>query len=123
MSVAVINYDWRMVRWQPDSRGRLEQAAMALYSEQGFEKTTVAEIATEAGLTERTFFRHFADKREVLFSGAGQLQELFVNAVANVPDSAAPIDAITAALDAAGTVLQERREHSRQRRTVIAANA
>ena len=60
----------RMARWEPDSRGRLEQAALELYGERGFEQTTVAEIAERAGLTERTFFRHFADKREVLFGGA-----------------------------------------------------
>ena len=67
MSAAVINYDRRMGRWEPNARGRLEQAAMELYGERGFEQTTVAEIAARAGLTERTFFRHFADKREVLF--------------------------------------------------------
>jgi AcrR family transcriptional regulator len=82
-----------MVRWEPDGRGRLAQAAMELYSQQGFEKTTVAEIAERAGLTERTFFRHFADKREVLFAGAGEFQELLVGAVANAPESLAPIDA------------------------------
>ena len=112
-----------MVRWEPDSRGRLEQAALALYGERGFENTTVAEIATRAGLTERTFFRYFADKREVLFWGAGTLQELLVRAVAGAPDSALPIDALAAALDAAGALLQERRESVRQRQTVIAANA
>ena len=71
MSVPVIDYDPRMTRWEPGGRGRLELAALALYGERGFENTTVAEIAARAGLTERTFFRHFADKREVLFSGAG----------------------------------------------------
>ena len=75
-----------------------------------------------AGLTERTFFRHFADKREVLFQGAASLQELLVNAVAGTPASSAPIDAIAAALAAAGAVLGERRESARQRQTVIAAN-
>ena len=60
-----------MVRWEPNARGRLEQAALSLFGERGFEQTTVAEIAARAGLTERTFFRHFADKREVLFWGAG----------------------------------------------------
>jgi AcrR family transcriptional regulator len=111
-----------MVRWEPDSRGRLEQAALALFGERGFDNTTVADIAARAGLTERTFFRYFTDKREVLFSGAGQLQELLVSAVVKAPDSAAPIDAVAAAIEAAGAVLQERRDYARQRQSVIAAN-
>jgi AcrR family transcriptional regulator len=111
-----------MARWEPDSRGRLEQAALALYGERGFDNTTVAEIAARAGLTERTFFRYFADKREVLFWGAGMLQELLVSAVAGAPASAPPIDAVGAALEAAGALLQERPESARQRQTVIAAN-
>jgi AcrR family transcriptional regulator len=111
-----------MARWEPDSRGRLEQAALALYGERGFENTTVAEIAARAGLTERTFFRYFADKREVLFSGSGALKELLVSAVASAPDSASPIDAVAAALEAAGAVLQERHAFARQRQSVIAAN-
>jgi AcrR family transcriptional regulator len=124
MSVAVISdYDRRMVRWAPDSRGRLEQAALALYGERGFENTTVAEIAARAGLTERTFFRYFADKREVLFWGAGALQVLLVSTVASAPDSAPPIDAVAAALEAAGALLQERRESVRRRQAVIAASA
>jgi AcrR family transcriptional regulator len=109
-------------RWQPNARGRLEQAALQLYVERGFEQTTVAEIAKQAGLTERTFFRHFVDKREVLFWGAGALQELVVSTVASAPDSAAPIHAVAAALEAAGALLQERREFARQRQTIIAAN-
>jgi AcrR family transcriptional regulator len=112
-----------MSRWEPDARGRLEQAALALYGERGFEQTTVAEIAKRAGLTERTFFRHFADKREVLFAGAGSLQDLLVSTLASTPDSAAPINAVAAALEAAGALLQERREYARQRQAVIAANA
>ncbi len=123
MSATVINYYRGMGRWQPNARGRLEQAALELYLERGFEQTTVAEIAKRAGLTERTFFRHFADKREVLFAGAGTLQELLVSTVAGAPDSAAPIDAAAAALQAAGALLQERRGYSRQRQAVIAANA
>ena len=117
------HYHRRMGRWQPDSRGRLEGAALALYGERGFEKTTVAEIAQRAGLTERTFFRHFADKREVLFGGAVTLQELLVSAAVAAPASAAPIDAVASALDAAGALLQERRDFARQRHAVIAANA
>ncbi len=122
MSAAVIKYDRGMSRWEPNARGRLEQAALALYGERGFEQTTVAEIAARAGLTERTFFRHFADKREVLFAGAAALRELLVRAVADAPDSAAPIDAVGAALGAAGALLQQRRGYARQRQAVIAAN-
>ncbi len=123
MSVAVILYDRGMSRWQPNARGRLEQAALQLYSERGFEQTTVAEIATRAGLTERTFFRHFADKREVLFGGESALQEIFTNAIACAPDPLAPIDAVVVALEAGGILIQDRRELVRQRRAVIAANA
>ncbi len=123
MSAAVIIYDHGMGRLEPNARGRLEQAAMELYGERGFEQTTVAEIAARAGLTERTFFRHFADKREVLFWGASALQELFVSTVASAPESAAPIDAVAAALEAAGAALQERREGARQRQAIITANA
>ncbi len=112
-----------MGRWEPDARGRLEQAALELFIERGFEQATVTEIAERAGLTQRTFFRHFADKREVLFAGAGLLREFLVSAVASAPDSAAPIAAVAAALEAAGALLQERRESARQRQAVIAANA
>lgn len=78
---------------EPDSRGRLERAAMDLYGEHGFENTTVAEIAARAGLTERTFFRYFADKREVLFWGSGALQEPLVSAVVATPVAASPMGA------------------------------
>jgi AcrR family transcriptional regulator len=112
-----------MSRWEPNARGRLEQAALELYLERGFDQTTVAEIAARAGLTERTFFRHFADKREVLFAGAGALQNLLVGALASAPDSAAPIDAVAAALQVAGALLQQRAGYAGQRQAVIAANA
>src|SRR5207237_3904467 len=112
-----------MGRWEPDARGRLEQAALALYLERGFENTTVAEIAERAGLTERTFFRHFADKREVLFDGGGALQELVVGTVAAAPGSLAPIDAVAEGLEAAAGLLQDRREFARQRQSVIVASA
>jgi AcrR family transcriptional regulator len=112
-----------MGRWQPDARGRLAQAAFALYSERGFEQTTVAEIAERAGLTERTFFRHFADKREVLFAGADALRELLVSTVTSAPESAAPIDTVAAALETAGAYIQEGGELARQRQAIIAASA
>lgn len=113
-----------MGRWEPDARGRLAQAALALYAERGFETTTVAEIAERAGLTERTFFRHFTDKREVLFAGADALQTLIVGAVANAPDGLAPIDAAAAGLEAAGAhfFVDAQREMSRRRQAAIAAN-
>jgi AcrR family transcriptional regulator len=111
-----------MVRWEPDGRGRLEQAAMELYAERGFENTTVAEIAERAGLTERTFFRHFADKREVLFAGSGIFQATLVDPVADAPGSMEPIDAVAAGLQAAAGLLQERREFARQRQAIIAAS-
>ena len=89
-----------MGRWEPDSRQRLEQAALELYAERGFDDTTVAQIAERAGLTERTFFRHFEDKREMLFGGAGALQDLLVGAVADAPAEASPLEAVAVALDA-----------------------
>ena len=112
-----------MGRWQPDARGRLVQAAFELYSEQGFEQTTVAEIAERAGLTERTFFRHFADKREVLFAGADALRELLIDTVAKAPGSLAPIDAAAAGLQAAGASIQEGGNLAHQRQAIIAASA
>jgi AcrR family transcriptional regulator len=121
MAANVISYDLGMGRWEPNARGRLEQAALDLYLERGFEQVTVAEIARRAGLSERTFFRHFADKREVLFSGASELQDVLVTAVAQAPP--APLDAMASALAAAGTMLQERRDFARRRQAVITANA
>lgn len=112
-----------MGRWEPDARGRLEKAALELYSERGFEQTTVAEIAKRAGLTERTFFRHYADKREVLFSGAGLLEALLVRTLTETPQTTAPIAAVATALQAAAELMQQRREQAVQRQAVITANA
>jgi AcrR family transcriptional regulator len=113
------DYSCRMVRWEPDSRGRLAQAALVLYGERGFDQTTVAEIAERAGLTERTFFRHFTDKREVLFAGARELQDLMVTSVLDAPASATPFEAVTLALDATGNLFDPRREFSMQRQRII----
>ena len=111
-----------MGRWEPDSRGRLQEAALALFAERGYDQTTAAEIAARAGLTERTFFRHFADKREVLFGGSDLLKERVVAAVAGAPASAGPLDAVASGLDAAAaTVGESRRDLSLQRLAVIAA--
>lgn len=112
-----------MGRWEPNARGRLAEAALELYSERGYEQTTVAEIAKRAGLTERTFFRHYADKREVLFAGAGELEGLFVGAVADAPEAAAPIDAVALGLDALCAAFAGRYAYARTRQAVITANA
>lgn len=111
-----------MSRWQPDARGRLERAALELFVERGFDDTTVAEIAQRAGVTERTFFRYFSDKREVLFWGQNALREVFVDAIAAAPASATPIDAVAISLDAAAAVFHDRHAFARLRQTVIAAN-
>jgi AcrR family transcriptional regulator len=124
MSTTVITcYNPVMGRWKPDARSRLEQAALELYSERGFQQTTVAEIAQRAGLTERTFFRYFADKREVLFSGGSVLAERLVSALDNAPNSSSAIDAVGVAVEAAAALLQNRRQYARQRQAVISANA
>jgi AcrR family transcriptional regulator len=111
-----------MGRWLPDARGRLGIAAMELYAERGFEQTTVAEIAARAGLTERTFFRHFTDKREVLFAGGDLLEAAMVAAVKAAPQSASPIDAVAAGLAAAAAFLQQGGEFPRKRQAIIVAN-
>ena len=111
-----------MGRWQPDSRGRLQEAALALYSERGYDQTTAAEIAARAGLTERTFFRYFADKREVLFGGSSMLQARLVAGVADAPSTSRPLDAVGCGLAAAALMLGEfRRDLALQRHAVIAA--
>lgn len=124
MAVAVITYDRRVVRWQPNARGRLEEAALELFDERGFDQATAAEIAARAGLAERTFFRYFADKREVLFGGAGELQAFFVRQVTEAPAAQAPIEVMAAAVEAAAVVFSPaRREFARMRQSVISANA
>ena len=120
MTATVVTTIIFMARWQPDARGRLRQAALELYGEHAFDQTTVAQIAERAGLTERTFYRHFADKREVVFSG--EVQRVLVSTLADAPASLTAIEAVTAALDAAGAVLDERRAMTRRRQAVIAAN-
>jgi AcrR family transcriptional regulator len=121
MTETVIAMIGDMGRWEPNARGRLEQAALDLFSERGFDATTVKEIAERAGLTERTFFRHFADKREVLF-GSSPLQESLVTALDAGPDTVAPIDAIAVALRVTADLLQERRELARRRQAIIDAH-
>lgn len=112
-----------MARWEPDASGRLAEAAMQLYRERGFDQTTVADIAARAGLTERTFFRYFADKREVLFSGAHLLQDFVVDKVARAPASMRPIDVVASAVAQTAELFEQRRDFARQRHALIAAHA
>ena len=111
-----------MGRWQPDARERLQLAALALYGERGYEETTVAEIAERAGLTKRTFFRHFADKREVLFWGSELLEQRMVAAIEAAPASASALGLIGAALDAAAVRFEEFREFAGPRHRIIASS-
>lgn len=111
-----------MTRWEPNARGRLQLAALELYRERGYDQTTVTEIAKRAGLTERTFFRYFADKREVLFYGSGMLQERLVQSIDEAPDGLSPLDMVGTALAAATGPMEENRDFALRRQAVIAAN-
>ncbi|NKE55615.1 TetR family transcriptional regulator, partial [Lentzea sp. PSKA42] len=83
-----------MGRWEPDARERLVRAALDLFCEQGYENTAVAQIAERAGLTKSTYFRHFRDKREVLFGGQDELLELLSGGIAGAPESAGALAAV-----------------------------
>ncbi len=97
---------------------------MELFTERGYEQTTVADIAAHAGLTERTFFRHFADKREVLFPVGTWFHDLFVEPVAAAPDDISPIGAVTRALATAAKTMEAEpgRENARARHRIVASN-
>jgi AcrR family transcriptional regulator len=112
-----------MARWAPGAPERLQQAALELFASRGFEQTTATEIAQSVGLTERTFFRHFSDKREVLFHGQGLLMQAFLDGVAGAPPDAPPMRVVAAALESAAAFFpDERRPHSRMRQAVIDKN-
>lgn len=112
-----------MVRWEPGARERLQGAALELFATNGYEQTTAAEIAQAVGLTERTFFRHFADKREVLFFGQDLFLRAFLDGVDDAPADASPLDVIGSALASAAAFFpDERRTYSRTRQVVIDRN-
>ena len=98
------------------------QAALELFAERGFDATTAGDIAERAGVTERTFFRHFADKREVLFDGAATMERTTYDAILAAPDGASALDAALAGMDAAGGLLEEIRDHAVRRSRIVAAN-
>jgi AcrR family transcriptional regulator len=112
-----------MVRWEPGAAERLQKAALELFATRGFEQTTTMEIAESVGLTERTFFRHFSDKREVLFHGQQLLVDAFLAGVDSAPPDASPLEIAASALQSATSFFpDERRAHSRTRQSVIDQN-
>ena len=124
MGPSTVTYYGCMARWEPNARERLERAALALFTERGYDATTVAEIADRADLTKSTFFRHFADKREVLFGGQDMLAQLFSDAIAAARPSASIADCLAAALESAAVAFTpDRHDLAPQRRAVIAANS
>ncbi len=119
-----ITYAVPMARWEPNARERLVRAALDLFTEQGYDATTVIEIAERAGgLTKTTFFRHFPDKREVLFAGQEMHSRLLADAIAAAPGPATPLEAVAAGLDAlTASFTDDRREFAARLLAVIAAN-
>jgi AcrR family transcriptional regulator len=111
-----------MARWAPDPEGRLIKAAITLFAEHGYDETTVAEIAESAGLTKRTFFRYFADKREVLFNGANELTERWIGGVEAAPPDASPMASVCAGLYQVAELFPPRQPFARMRSQIIAAN-
>lgn len=112
-----------MGRWQPDARTRLRDAALDLALERGFDATTVAEIAARAGLTERTFYRHYGDKREVLFGGQERLAQILGDGVASAPEGQGWLTIVETALTALdGFFTDDLRPWSRRRQTAIDAD-
>lgn len=95
---------------------------MTLFNEQGYDETTVAEIAEAAGLTKRSFFRYFSDKREVLFNGSHNLQECWIGGIEAAPPDAGPMAAVSAGLDEVAELFADRHPFARMRSRIIAAN-
>jgi AcrR family transcriptional regulator len=112
-----------MSRWKPDAEGRLIKAAITLFDEQGYEETTVAQIAEAAELTKRTFFRYFSDKREVLFNGSQELQERWIGGIEAAPPDSTPIVAVSAGLDQVAELFADRHAFARMRARIVAANS
>jgi AcrR family transcriptional regulator len=108
-------------RNRDEVRLRLQEAALELYLERGYDKTTTGDIAARAGVTERTFFRHFADKREVFFDGEAELRDLLVGAVAAAPPGAKPLPTLRTAFHQAVPLIERNLPITERRHPVIAA--
>ena len=100
-------------------RVRLQRTALELFREQGYDRATAAEIAARAGVTERTFFRHFPDKREVLFDGESKLRAALTASIADAPDGLGPLDALFRAFRSVQPALEDNRPFSKPRHEVI----
>ncbi|MDR7280251.1 TetR/AcrR family transcriptional regulator [Catenuloplanes atrovinosus] len=112
-----------MGRWEPGADSRLREAAIELFLERGFEQTMVADIAERAGVTARTFFRHFADKREVIFQGAADLEEWSLAALEKAPATASALETVEVALDATARLLGGDHGFARKRQAIIESSA
>lgn len=110
-----------MEKIKSDARVRLQQAAVELFREHGYDRTTAAEIAGRAGVTERTFFRYFKDKREVLFDGQAVLVDALTASIADAPAELGPLDALFRAFRSVTTLLEDNRLFSKPRQEVISA--
>jgi len=109
-----------MPRSGAEARNRLEEAALELYGERGYDQTTTAEIAARAGVTERTYFRHFADKREVLFNVEVRQQDALARALADVSGTVSPVTAVLQAFRSMAPTLEGNRPLAEARHRVIA---
>jgi AcrR family transcriptional regulator len=122
MSAAVITKLCGVGRWEPDAQGRMMRAAIELFAERGYEQTTAGDIAERAGVTERTFFRYFADKREVLFDGAKTMEQVAYDAIVAQPATTSPLEAALAGMIAGGGLLEDRHTYAVRRARIIANN-
>ncbi|MFE7034091.1 TetR/AcrR family transcriptional regulator [Streptomyces sp. NPDC057621] len=112
-----------MGRWEPGARERLVMAAVDLFIEQGYDATTVAQIAERAGVTKSTFFRHFPDKRELLVAGQETLSRLLTEGIAEAPGTASPLEAVAAGLErASGAMGPMNRELAPRLKAAVAAS-
>ena len=110
-----------MAKGDEDVRDRLQRAALDLFREHGYDGTTAAGIAARAGVTERTFFRYFPDKREVLFEGTIVLQDALTAAIADAPQELGPLDTLFRAFRSVAPLLENNRPYSKPRHDVISS--